>query len=97
MSFDDIVTFGAVSEQVAGKMAEGALNNSPVQLTAAVTGIAGPDGGSPDKPVGTVYIASACSDRETLNKMFLFEGDRDKVRLDTVKEALIMMLLQVVD
>ena len=97
VSFDDIVTFGAVSEQIASKRAEGALNNSPVHLTTAVTGIAGPDGGSPDKPVGTVYIASACSDRETLNKMFLFEGARDKVRLDTVKEALNMMLLQVVD
>ncbi len=83
---------GAVSEQVAGAMAEGALKNAPVQLTVAVTGIAGPGGGSPEKPVGTVQIASARIGSTTLNERFLIEGDRDAVRLATVKKALEMML-----
>ena len=90
----DIDKYGAVSEPVVCQMAEGALNNSSAQLTAAVTGVAGPDGGSPEKPVGTVYIASACIGQKTRIKRFLFEGDRNKVRLDTVQEALIMMLKQ---
>ena len=85
---------GAVSEPVAGAMAEGALKNAPVQLTVAVTGIAGPSGGSPEKPVGTVQIASACEGKPTINEHFLFDGDRDAVRLATIKKALEMMLKQ---
>ncbi|MBT5939633.1 MAG: CinA family protein [Rhodospirillaceae bacterium] len=86
---------GAVSESVAGAMAEGALKNAPVQLTVAVTGVAGPGGGSAEKPVGTVQIASACEGKSTINERFLFEGDRDAVRQATVKTALDMMLRQV--
>ena len=85
---------GAVSELVAAAMVEGALKNAPVQLTVAVTGIAGPSGGTPEKPVGTVQIASACEGKPTINKHFLFEGDRDAVRLATIKKALEMMLKQ---
>ena len=88
----DIDKFGAVSETVVCQMAEGALKNASAQLTAAVTGVAGPDGGSPDKPVGTVYVASACLGRKTRNQRFTFKGDREKIRLDTVEAALIMML-----
>ena len=97
VSLEDIMAFGAVSQEVAGQMAEGALKNAPVQLTAAVTGIAGPDGGTPEKPVGTVHIASACKGKSILNKEFLFTGDRQKVRLDAVRTALSMMMRQVVD
>jgi len=86
---------GAVSEQVAGAMAEGALKNAPVQLTVAVTGVAGPSGGSAEKPVGTIQIASACEGKNTINERFLFEGDRDAVRLATVTAAIEMMLRQV--
>jgi nicotinamide-nucleotide amidase len=86
---------GAVSEQVAGAMADGALKKAPVQLTVAVTGVAGPGGGSAEKPVGTVQIASACEGKNTINERFLFEGDRDAVRQATVKTALDMMLRQV--
>ena len=85
---------GAVSEPVAGAMAEGALKNAPVQLTVAVTGIAGPSGGSPEKPVGTVQIASACEGKPTINEHFLFDGERDAVRSATIKKALEMMLKQ---
>ena len=91
---DLINAHGAVSEPVAKAMCEGALNNAPVQLTVAVTGIAGPGGGSPDKPVGTVQIASACSGNDTINERFLFPGDRDAVRIKTVKAAIEMMLKQ---
>ena len=94
VSMQDIMDHGAVSETVARQMAEGALETAPVQLTAAVTGIAGPDGGTPAKPVGTVQIASAYEGHSTLNECFLFPGDRDAVRLATVNEALRMMLRQ---
>ena len=75
-------------------MAEGAISNSSAQLTAAVTGVAGPDGGIPEKPVGTVFDASACLGRKPLYERFLFKGDREKVRLDTVLASLKMMLKQ---
>ena len=97
VSLEDIMAFGAVSQQVAGQMAEGALKNAPVQLTAAVTGIAGPDGGTHEKPVGTVHLSSACIGKSILNKKFLFTGDRQKVRMDAVRAALSMMMCQVVD
>ena len=60
----EIFSHGAVSESVAKAMCEGALKNAPVQLTVAVTGIAGPGGGTPEKPVGLVYVALAAPDGE---------------------------------
>ncbi|MFP6710191.1 MAG: CinA family protein [Rhodospirillales bacterium] len=87
-----IIEHGAVSEPVAAAMAEGALANAPVQLTVAVTGIAGPGGGTAEKPVGTVQIASACQGKPTINESFLFAGDRDAVRLATVKNSIMMLL-----
>ena len=90
----DIDKFGAVSETVVCQMAEGAINNSSAHLTAAVTGVAGPDGGSDEIPVGTVFVASACVEQKTIYERFLFEGDREKVRLDTVQAALNLMLRQ---
>jgi len=94
VSMDDINAHGAVSETVARQMAEGALRAAPVKVTAAVTGIAGPDGGTPNKPVGTVDIASAYDGHVTIYERFLFPGDRDAVRLATVNEALKMILRQ---
>ncbi len=85
---------GSVSELVAAAMVEGTLKNAPVQLTVAVTGIAGPSGGTPEKPVGTVQIASACEGKPTINEHFLFDGERDAVRSATIKKALEMMLKQ---
>ena len=85
---------GAVSPEVATRMAEGALKNSPVDLTVAVTGIAGPDGGTPEKPVGTVQIASACAGKATISEVYLFDGDRDAVREKSVASAFEMMLRQ---
>ncbi len=94
VSLEDISDHGAVSETIAQQMAEGALAAAPAQLTVAVTGIAGPDGGTPEKPVGTVQIASAYEGHPTINERYLFPGDRDAVRLATVNEALRIMLRQ---
>lgn len=82
---------GAVSEPVALAMARGALRHSPAGLAVAVTGIAGPDGGTPGKPVGTVWIAWARrrgSRVESRAELFRFKGSRDQVRRRTVSAAL---------
>jgi nicotinamide-nucleotide amidase len=86
---DLIHRHGAVSEAVAQAMAEGALKHSLAQMAVAVTGIAGPGGGTAEKPVGLVYIALAGTDRETTVKECRF-GDigRSQVRLAAVKIAL---------
>ncbi len=84
-----IAAKGAVSEEVARLMAEGAVLRSGVQLAVAVTGIAGPDGGTVEKPVGLVHVAAAREGRETLHEEHRF-GDigRSEVRLNTVEAAL---------
>ena len=81
-------TKGAVSEEVARAMAEGALKYSSAQISVAVTGIAGPGGGTPDKPVGLVHIACASNGVETLHEKHIFEGDREAVRGQSVLAAL---------
>ena len=73
-------TFGAVSEQTAGEMAQGALENSSAQISASITGIAGPDGGSAEKPVGTVCFAWVGNDIPLSTDTQLFHGDRQAVR-----------------
>jgi nicotinamide-nucleotide amidase len=80
---------GAVSEEVARAMAEGALARAPVDVAVSVTGIAGPDGGSPEKPVGLVYFAAAPRGRPTLTRECRF-GDigRRDIRLASVREAI---------
>lgn len=83
-----IARHGAVSEPVACAMAEGALARSRAQFAVAVTGIAGPSGGSPDKPVGTVWLAWAHAGQPTRSQRCLFEGDRSEVRRQTCERAL---------
>lgn len=79
---------GAVSRAVALQMAEGARLNSGADVTVAVTGIAGPDGGSADKPVGTVWLAWALPGAAVQAELRHFEGDREAVRRLTVAAAL---------
>jgi len=79
---------GAVSREVAVQMATGSLNRSGVDTTLAVTGIAGPDGGSPDKPVGTVWFAWAFTGRPVDAERVVFSGEREAVRRQTVAHAL---------
>jgi nicotinamide-nucleotide amidase len=83
---------GAVSEEVARAMAEGARARAHVDLAIAVTGIAGPGGATPCKPVGLVHIAVALRDRPTLHAVETFPGDRSAVRLATVDAALELAL-----
>ena len=78
---------GAVSERVARAMALGALRRSPVQLAVAVTGIAGPGGAVPGKPVGTVWLAWGSAVALQAERLQL-GGDRDAVRSATVRAAL---------
>ena len=82
-----IAAHGAVSEPVARAMAEGALAHSHAQVSLSVTGIAGPTGGSPDKPVGTVWFGWSV-DGATRTERRRFDGDRATVRQATVDHAL---------
>ena len=86
-----IATHGAVSEPVALAMAQGALRRAPVQLAVAVTGIAGPGGAVPGKPVGTVWLAWGTAQRVQALLLHL-PGDRAAVRLATVQHALHKLL-----
>jgi nicotinamide-nucleotide amidase len=79
---------GAVSEAVVREMAEGAADWSLAQVAVAVSGIAGPDGGSPEKPVGTIWIGWRWADGKVLSRHFLFQGDRESIRRQTVLAAL---------
>jgi PncC family amidohydrolase len=72
--------YGAVSAQTVRAMALGALSLSGADLAAAISGIAGPDGGSPDKPVGTVWIAFACRDGTAREKLLSLTGERNMIR-----------------
>ena len=81
---------GAVSEPVARAMAEGALAHSAAQASVAVTGVAGPTGGSVDKPVGTVWLAW-CVHGRTYSEHQHFAGDRAAVRAATVRHALVQL------
>jgi nicotinamide-nucleotide amidase len=82
-----IVRYGAVSDEVAQAMAEGALSNSNATISVSTTGIAGPDGGVPGKPVGTICFAWAMGHR-TYSERLVFQGDRHSVREQTVAHAL---------
>ena len=86
-----IEDYGAVSEAVATAMASGALRHSEADYSIAVTGIAGPGGGSDDKPVGTVWIAVA-STGQMVAKRYQFDGDRQAVRAATLHSALELLL-----
>lgn len=76
--------FGAVSEQTVIEMAKGALANSIADICVAITGIAGPDGGNIEKPVGTVWIAWATKKSSVKAQRYLFKGDRAEIRRQAV-------------
>lgn len=86
---------GAVSEPVAKGMAERALERSGADFAIAVTGIAGPDGGLPDKPVGTVWFGLAERGRATEAERHGFSGDRAAIRTASVDHALDMLIMRV--
>lgn len=79
---------GAVSEEVARAMAKGAILNSHADLAVAITGVAGPDGGTADKPVGLVHVAATKREGRPIHRRELFgELDRDKIRKLSVRSA----------
>jgi nicotinamide-nucleotide amidase len=83
-----IARHGAVSEEVARAMAEGMMQRSTADLTVAVTGIAGPGGATPGKPVGTVWLALAMRGGACHATLLQLDGDRASVRRQTVARAL---------
>lgn len=87
-----IAQHGAVSEEVARAMAEGALRQSAARFSVAVTGIAGPGGAVPGKPVGTVWLAWAQRGGAVQAERLQLPGDRAAVRTQTVAQALMRLL-----
>ena len=83
---------GAVSEAVAREMAEGALERAEVDVAVSCTGIAGPGGATPGKPVGLVFIGCARRGAATVVERYVFDGDRSAVRAATVAAALRMAM-----
>lgn len=93
---ETLMEHGAVSQETCIEMVSGALIHAGASIAVAVTGIAGPTGGTPDKPVGTVWIGWKRRGRYPEAKVFHFAGDRDAVRRQTVSTALdgLLSLLQ---
>lgn len=89
---ETLVDFGAVSEETVREMVDGAISRSRAQIAVAVTGIAGPDGGMPDKPVGTVWFAWKFPKKPLVSEVCHFKGDREEVRHQTVVHALNKLL-----
>ncbi len=85
---------GAVSAQVVRAMAEGALANSRADAAVAVTGVAGPGGETPGKPVGVVYLCAARKGCEPLVERHQFHGDRHQVRIASVEAAFTLLRQQ---
>ncbi len=92
VSGDLLRSRGAVCEEVARAMAEGALSRADARFSVAVTGIAGPGGGSPTRPVGLVHMATACRGGPTRHGRHVFGGDRTTIRLASVEAALALLL-----
>ena len=92
VSQDTLLKFGAVSKEVASEMALGALNESHAQIALSITGIAGPSGGSIEKPVGTVFFAIAYQNKIIFNASKVFPGSREDIRESSCLFALNQVL-----
>ena len=87
VSRETLETYGAVSEQTVREMASGCCLATGSDMSLVTSGVAGPGGGTPDKPVGLVYIACAYKDTVIANK-YKFDGDRYEIRSQAVEEAI---------
>ena len=87
VKLEQLDQYGAVSEEVARSMAEGALGSSAADIAIACTGVAGPGGATNTKPVGLVHLSCALRMHPTLHKSCNFSGERSTIRLATVKAA----------
>ena len=81
---ETLENFGAVSQEVANEMSKGALKNSEANISVSITGIAGPEGGSLAKPVGTVYFSIANQKKVILEHKSDFDGSRETIRKESV-------------
>ncbi len=88
---ETINAHGAVSQETVEEMAQGARDRANASIAVSVSGIAGPDGGTVDKPVGTVWMCIATSKGKVWSHCFHFLGDRDQVRVQTILQSLIEM------
>lgn len=89
---ETIAAYGAVSAQTAAAMAKGVLARAPVDLAVSITGVAGPGGGTPQKPVGLVYLGVTAKDGMARVERRIFPGDRAAVRQAAMVEALELLL-----
>jgi nicotinamide-nucleotide amidase len=89
VSSQDLDSFGAVSEEIVEQMVSGALDKSGADVGVAISGIAGPDGGTDTKPVGTVCFAWKINGQEVIASAEHFSGDRNEVRYSSVERALV--------
>ncbi|MFC1555997.1 nicotinamide-nucleotide amidohydrolase family protein [candidate division KSB1 bacterium] len=96
VNHDTLIQYGAVSEQVAAEMAEGARKNSKCNIALATTGIAGPTGGTPEKPVGLVYIALS-DEFGTVVKKLSLRGPRDIIKKRSARAAINLLRLRLSD
>jgi len=87
---ETLIMYGAVSEQTIKEMLNGIIKQTGSDIAVAVSGIAGPTGGSPEKPVGTVFIGVAFRNNKVVKK-FLLEGSREQVRMESAMKALKMI------
>lgn len=92
VSTKTIEEFGAVSGDTVLEMTDGLFAHTAADVVVSVSGIAGPDGGSEDKPVGTVWLCWGKRDKTSLAHEYHFEGDREAVRLQSVEAALMAVL-----
>ncbi len=97
ISHDDLLKYGAVSDEIACQMATGAKQHSNAAVTVSATGIAGPDGGMPGKPVGLVHFGWCIEGQATSCGAEVFAGDRQSVRQQTVLHALEGIILRMRD
>ncbi len=81
--------FGAVSRETAREMAEGALGASGADIGLAITGVAGPGGGTPEKPVGLVWLAWATRQGEAFDEVLRLDGDREEIRMAAASRAIV--------
>ena len=88
VSSQDLDSFGAVSEEIVEQMVSGALDKSGADVGVAISGIAGPDGGTDTKPVGTVCFAWKINGQEVIASAEHFSGDRNEIRYSSVERAL---------
>ena len=80
VTLETLARFGAVSQQTAAEMAKGGQETARTDLSVSLTGIAGPDGGTPDKPVGLVWISACSEDGRQITEHHQFSGERQQIR-----------------